>query len=251
MNQFFLNHTRKMRYLFLIIKVITIIFILQGCQEPTTNSWLLNKEEDVYKLNDKKYTGFVIDKSKNGKIIKQFYCHNGKLNGKYIEYYKLGRIYKSMHYLNGELHGKYLEYFKDGNIALNINYKNGELHGLYKSYHVYSGTKECTANYKNGLLNGFYKHSLSNGIIDENGKYIDGIKNGFWVYRYTNGEVMAMGKYFNKPYFNSEFYFYDMNGFEYRDFQYIISCVSGGSMHGVWNFYQRYNGRLFQRVNYN
>jgi antitoxin component YwqK of YwqJK toxin-antitoxin module len=243
-----------MRYLFLIIKVITIIFILQGCQEPTTNSWLLNKEEDVYKLNDKKYTGFVIDKSKNGKIIKQFYCHNGKLNGKYIEYYKLGRIYKSMHYLNGELHGKYLEYFKDGNIALNINYKNGELHGLYKSYHYFNGNIHCTANYKNGILDGLFKNSLSNGVVDEYGKYKNGFKTGFWVYRYTNGEIMAMGYYSNSEYYealkNPEFVFNIMSRGEYYDYQYIDSCISEGVRVGIWNFYQRYNGRLFQRVNY-
>lgn len=153
---------RPILFYFMRFFYFILLFSFLGCQSETP-SFKLNQNEDIYYLDGKPYTGVVIDKLKSGRVLKSFYCINGKIDGVYLQYYKNGRLYLKQHYSNGKLNGVSKQFQSNGAPQFFQTYKNGELDGKQIIYprNVYFNKNEkfnpeLIYTLKNGQLDGYY-----------------------------------------------------------------------------------------------
>ena len=85
----------------------------------------------IYKYNEKVFSGKIIDKDLNGKIIKIQSVNDGLLNGNSIEYFENGKLKEIAIFQNGRLDQTRILFHKNGLISEFINYNDGVLNGSY------------------------------------------------------------------------------------------------------------------------
>jgi antitoxin component YwqK of YwqJK toxin-antitoxin module len=150
------------------------------------------KNED-YLFFENGYTGNIKIYYFNGRLSKEFYIVNNKINGLYNKFDEDENLIEEKYYVDGKLHGICKKYNEEGILIQECNYNDDKLNGLYKEYNEEGILiKEC--NYNDGKLNGICKEynkniiklsfdknnyvGITNENIDKIAKYIKSILSG-------------------------------------------------------------------------
>jgi len=180
-----------------------VLFIcLVGCSfnENTVNSSALNVEGNIYKLNGKRFSGNVIDASKNGRVKKSFQCSEGKIEGEYLEYYNNGSLKIKYTYSEGLLNGEFENYYENGVLKTKGRFKRGNKYNIDKNAIPFHGRiGEWLYYTEKGFLEKRHLYKANSDIAE-----------GYTYY--TNGKVHFKGT-FNKRDVNTETWIeYNENG---------------------------------------
>lgn len=86
----------------------------------------IEKEQHIFYLNDKKYTGSCYVKQFDDKSNKEFREYrNGLLDGKYFKWHENKKLASSLTFIKGLEHGEYKEFDENGNQITHINFSKG------------------------------------------------------------------------------------------------------------------------------
>jgi antitoxin component YwqK of YwqJK toxin-antitoxin module len=107
--------------------------------DDTVNSYSLNLEGNIYKLNGELFNGKVLDAAKNGRVKKSFQCLEGKIEGEYLEYYNNGSLKIKYTYKEGLLNGVFENYYKNGVLKTKGYFKKGNKSNIDKNGIPFNG----------------------------------------------------------------------------------------------------------------
>jgi antitoxin component YwqK of YwqJK toxin-antitoxin module len=171
-----------------------ILFLfLVGCSlnENTVNSYDLNVEGNIYKLNGERFSGKVLDATKNGRVKKSFQCLEGKIEGEYLEYYNNGSLKIKYTYNNGLLNGVFENYYENGVLKTKGYFKKGNKLNIDKNGIPFNGRNgEWLFYSKKGFLEKRHLYNTNSDIAEA------------YTY-YTNGKIHFKGT-FNKRNIDAE-----------------------------------------------
>ncbi len=238
------------------------------------------KEELNYKDNKKEGTAKVYNQE--GKLVSLLEYRNdylisrerinrtdaeGLKQGSWITYYENGRVHKEMFYKDNKLDGLYKEYKQDGSLALILDYDEGKIvedeEDILTSQQIDlkrefddNGNMTFQGSYREEVPVGIHRFydqegnvinaiiynqegvKVSEGIVDETGS-----KEGNWKDFYFSGELRAEGNYRNNRR-SGKWVFYYKNGNKEQEGTYLR-----GLPDGLWTWYYE-NGNLLREESY-
>ena len=86
---------------------------------------------------------------KNGQLLYDRNCKNGKRHGNCKGWYEDGQLLYDHNYKDGNKHGNCKEWYDNGQLLIDWNYKDGNKHGNCKKWHS-NGKLWYDYNYKDG-----------------------------------------------------------------------------------------------------
>ncbi len=169
------------------ILLISLLFLLFGCNKPKIQYWApsqygekLKKSEENYRKGKKE--GLSTYWHKNGN--KQMECNytDGKLNGIMKRWYYNGNQERIDNYMDDLLEGNSKTFYQTGTIESDVNYKKGLLDGSY-----IVGIKIGEALFTNGDGKQ-YELSLKTGNKTKETNFIKNKKNGIETWWNESGK---------------------------------------------------------------
>lgn len=115
----------------------------------------------------------------NGQLILEANYKKDELHGHYIKY-KEGKVSKDIWYSNGKIDGKYKSYWDNGNPYVEIEYEDGKI--------------KAEENYIKGVQEGRYRIWYENGQLESEGNYIKNYLEGEFITYYKNGKLKSKGE---------------------------------------------------------
>ena len=133
----------------------------------------------VYRYGEEKaYSGKVITRDENDKIIMIETAKDGKIEGEVKTYYETGKLKEVYSVKDDKIEGTYKWYGKDGSIEINATYKNNERE-----------TETAISTKDKKPYTGTYTETYANGNISEVMKFTNGKRDGETIYYYDNGKI--------------------------------------------------------------
>lgn len=164
-----------------------LLFLLVcSCNKPKetiSNQYLLKSsiiisvKNDVVFVNNKKYSGFLLELSpSNDTLLVEGYI-DGLLSGVCKKWYPNKQLKEEREYVGGKKNGKQIAYWKNGNKRFEFIAKNDAYEGELKEWSE-DGHLFHLANYVNGQEDGTQKMWYNNGKIRANYVIIKGKRYG-------------------------------------------------------------------------
>lgn len=157
----------KSKEVYFFNQAIPKTYVLQSSIKIKTNS-------DTVFVNNKKYSGYIIQLQLNNKdtiTCKGYF--NGLESGISKKWYANKKIMEERKFYNGKKNGKQIDFWENGNKKFEFNAINDAYEGEMKEWSI-DGKLIHIGNYKNGQEEGTQKLWFDNGKIRAN--YV--IKNG-------------------------------------------------------------------------
>lgn len=128
--------------------------------------------------NEKPYTGKVITRNEEGKILVIETSKDGKIEGEVRTYYVTGKLKEEYSIKNGKIEGPYIWYSKDDTVRIDATYRNNEKEN------------ESAVSVKDKKpFTGTYTETYDNGNISQTIKFVDGRREGETIFYYENGKI--------------------------------------------------------------
>lgn len=128
----------------------------------------------------------------NGQLILEANYKKDELHGHYIKY-KEGKVSKDIWYSNGKIDGKYKSYWDNGNPYVEIEYEDGKMNGKFTAYYS-NGSIQREGYNKEDKKNGKWKLYYENGQIKAEENYIKNYLEGEFITYYKNGKLKSKGE---------------------------------------------------------
>lgn len=139
--------------LFRSLLVLTLFFVLVGCDKTIEESSLVQRNGLYYQINTTEpFTGSVISYHDNGQIKLSFNIEKGLKEGLFEEFYDNGQLFSSVNYFMDGKEGTEHVYYTNGTIQYVNRYKNNLLHGVKETYYEEIGVLMTKEHYDKGLL---------------------------------------------------------------------------------------------------
>ena len=136
-------------------------------------------DEKLYKYGEEKpYSGKVITRDEDGKIVMIETSKDGSIEGEVKTYYETGKLKEVYNVKDDKIEGKYNWYGKDGSIEINATYKNNERE-----------TETAISTKDKKPYTGTYTETYANGNVSQVIKFNEGKRDGETIYYYDNGKI--------------------------------------------------------------
>jgi len=148
------------------------------------------------KNSDKKATGVINKKWKNGneKIYQEI--KNGELNGISVEWYENGKKKFQGNFEKNQSMGIIKNFYKNGNLKIKAVFLNGKKNGEVKE-NFENGKKKYSKNYRNGIKYGEFIEWYENGEIRIKENFENNKHHGKFEQWFKDGSKMSEGNYKN------------------------------------------------------
>lgn len=181
-----------------LIKLILPILIINfgGCQNTTEvkllkeieipeftvlkSELLLIPEKGKWYYQNSPFSGYAIQKNRDGRIIEKTGFFHGMREGVYKKWFSNGTLQKEAIYRKNKIEGKTNIWWNNDQLAAEFNFKNGYKHGVQKRWYV-NGQLFKLRNLNMGKEEGMQKAWLQNGKI-----YVN--------YEAKNGRIFGMNR---------------------------------------------------------
>ncbi|PIB37203.1 hypothetical protein BFP72_18210 [Reichenbachiella sp. 5M10] len=126
-------------------------------------------------LKDSLYSGYTIEKDRNGNLKKKSPYLNGKMEGTMIGYYPSGDTLYTRPYHLGEKHGIHRGYYPNGTLQFRYIFENGFSQGHHQEWYA-DGSQKMDLHYLDGKERGLQRvwrpdgKMKSNYVVRENGR---------------------------------------------------------------------------------
>ncbi|WP_320040513.1 PQQ-binding-like beta-propeller repeat protein [uncultured Desulfobacter sp.] len=121
---------------FLVLISLIFMIAIYSCGQSQIDFKETRKEKEiVYKVGEEKpYSGIVIKKDDNGKIIEETAYQDGIKNGPSKEYWDNGKLKSETVYKDNNWNGLRKRFWENGKLRSEGKYINGKIEGLWKTY---------------------------------------------------------------------------------------------------------------------
>lgn len=169
-----------------IISVSLLILLVCSCNRPKEsipNTYLLRSaagisvKNDIVFLDNKKYSGFLLEISPTHDTLSAEGYINGMLSGVCKKWYPNNRLKEEREYIDGKKNGRQVAYWENGRKRFEFTAKNDAYEGEFKEWGE-DGHLFHLANYVNGQEEGAQKMWYNNGKIRANYVIIKGKRYG-------------------------------------------------------------------------
>lgn len=164
---------RKSEFFILLNKLLLLIFLLfsAACKETDKKISVLNFDPQLKKMEQTWYykkqifTGYIVEKEKDGRLLYQVPIVKGKEEGLAKGWYNTGERLLERSYIDGKKEGEFTQWWPNGNIRYLFHYKNDVFDGSQWVYFP-DGKKRELSNYVLGEKEGVQQ------VWDEKSKLI-------------------------------------------------------------------------------
>jgi antitoxin component YwqK of YwqJK toxin-antitoxin module len=133
---------------------------------------LLNKTNTGWMYKDKPFSGYMVQKELDGKVVYELPITEGKENGVAKGIYNSGEKLLERNFIDGKKEGIFKQWWPNGNVRYIFNFKNDVYEG--KQYVFFAdGNKRQVGNYKEGELDGLQSIWNEEGQLISNYTYRD------------------------------------------------------------------------------
>jgi antitoxin component YwqK of YwqJK toxin-antitoxin module len=157
------------------IKIIGLIFVFfsYACQEKNTEMRVLNFDPNLKKTDKgwfykgQLFSGYMIEKEKDGRIVYQLPIIRGKENGLAKGWYNTGEKLIERIFIDGKIEGKFKQWWPNGHFRYLFNYKNNQFDGSQFVFFP-NGKKREESNYLAGEKEGVQRVWDEKGLLVSN-----------------------------------------------------------------------------------
>ena len=146
----------------------------------------------IYYLDNKSFSGFIVEKYETGAVNSIGSYYLGKQHGTTKTFYSDGKSKDERNYKDNIGYGRHFGYWENGKMKFDFMYINDRREGLQQQWYV-SGTPYCVLNFKNDREDGMQKAWRENGKPYINYEVKDGIRYGLQkaalCYTLKKGEI--------------------------------------------------------------
>jgi antitoxin component YwqK of YwqJK toxin-antitoxin module len=134
--------------------------------------------------------------NENGRIRKECYYKDNRLNGPYLKWYDNGKKHVQSYLRNGKFQGPYREWYDNGKIQIDMYYQNDQPHKKVSSWYE-NGRKYVECYYHLSKKNGLYREWHSNGEKFIECYYLKDKRHGLYLKWYPHGKKQLECHYKN------------------------------------------------------
>jgi len=222
-----------MNRFFLVSSLISLLVISPIAQEKSPCGNVRKKAEPRAYLNcsdkilyDKEINTYVLEKdgftpfngtcqtyNRNGYVLEELTCIDGKRNGIDNSYFGSGCLQSTQSYILGIQNGpQKVFYDSTGQLRAEENYLNGKLHGRVCNFSRYGDTLRYL-NYHEAVPDGEQREYYPNGKLAKVSHYVKGLIDGMHITYSTEGKVESLLSY-KKGKNNGKWVYFADNGKE-------------------------------------
>lgn len=137
----------------------------------------LKKENGIYLLNERPFSGHVLEYYKGKKIKSITPVYNGMLHGITRTFYSDGKLKDARSYRENKSYGRHYGFWENGKLKFDFTYYNNKLEGEQKQWYE-NGQLYLRLHYKNDSETGMQQGWRQNGKLFANYEVKDGIRYG-------------------------------------------------------------------------
>ena len=162
------------------LRLLSILLLCCGCSDTNQNSHqtlsdiqvvnydtLLKKTDDGWLYNGQPFSGFMVEKELDDRIVYRLPINDGKENGMAKGWYNTGEKLLERPFIDGKKEGVFKQWWPNGRLRYLFIYTNDQFNGTQWVYYP-TGIKREQSNYLKGEKEGVQRVWDEKGVLVSN-----------------------------------------------------------------------------------